>query len=397
VTDAWRNVWGLRVFANPRFVRLLLSVLVLIALVYRVQQVRVFLSGPQWGYDFSAYWLAGRHVLSGQPLYTPSQLAGPYAPQGQFLYLYPPFLAAALTPLAALFPADYGAAMAVWALLGLGLVTVVVIGIARLEGLAPDRWHTAVLIGGAFAFPPLVAELILGNVHVLLLALFALAWFAIRTERGRLGESVAGVAVGIATLIKLFPAVVLVWFLLTGRWRAAMAAIAAAAVLGALTLPVVGIEPWLEYPRAVLNLGAPADVTDALAPSVWLATLMPADIARALVLVVGLLAVVWAGSRLDERASYGIAVAVSVLVAPALFQHYLAIMVLPLLLGLSVVREGPVAARLALGASYLAMWPGQQPLLGAWSWVLNRGLPTLGALGVPAVLARWGATRAPRP
>jgi alpha-1,2-mannosyltransferase len=390
MTIAWRDVWGLRVFANPRFVRVLLSVLVVIALFYRFNQARIFVAGPQWGYDFSAYWLAGRHVLTGQPLYTATQLAGPYEPQqqGQFLYLYPPFLAVAVSPLAALFSADYGAAMAVWALLGTVAVILVVLGVASVERLTRDAWQAAMLVGGAFAFPPLVAELILGNVHVLLLALFAIAW--VGTRRGRTGEALAGVAVGGATLVKLFPAVVVVWLLVTRRWRAAVWAVAGAVGLALLTLPIVGLQPWLDYPRAILNLGAPAVVTDALAPSLWLSAIMPPLIARALVLAAALIAVVWSASRLDERASYGIAVGVSVLAAPSVFQHYLAIMVLPLLLGLSVTRDRPPAARLALGASYLAMWPGQQPLLGAWSWVLNRALPTLGAIGVPAVLARWG-------
>jgi hypothetical protein len=189
--------------------------------------------------------------------------------------------------------------------------------------------------------------------------------------------------------------VVVVWLLVTRRWRAAVWAVAGAVGLALLTLPIVGLQPWLDYPRAILNLGAPAVVTDALAPSLWLSAIMPPLIARALVLAAALIAVVWSASRLDERASYGIAVGVSVLAAPSVFQHYLAIMVLPLLLGLSVTRDRPPAARLALGASYLAMWPGQQPLLGAWSWVLNRALPTLGGLGVPATLARWGNTRGP--
>src|SRR5207244_1850367 len=82
------------------------------------------------------------------------------------------------------------------------------------------------------------------------------------------------------------------------------------------------------------NLGAPADTTDALAPSLWLGALLATIVARAVVLVSGVVAIVWAAARLEERASFGIAVAVSVLVAPSVFQHYLAIMVLPLLLGL---------------------------------------------------------------
>jgi alpha-1,2-mannosyltransferase len=385
-------MWGLRVFADPRFIRLTIGILIAIVLAYRAVQVISWLSAPQWGYDFSAYWLAARHLLDGQPIYTAAQLAGTYAPQGQFLYLYPPLVAVLAIPLAWLSPASYGPAAGLWALGGVAVTVAVVLGIARLERLAPTRGGAILLLAGAFAFPPLVGELVLGNVHVLLLGLLALAWWGVRMG-GKPGDALAGLAIGAAALIKLFPALLLLWLVLTGRWRAAGWAVLGAAALTVLTLPITGVGPWLDYPTVLLNLGAPADATDALAPAVWLGLLVPPLIARVIVLAAGLVAIGWAALRLDEAASFGIAVAVSVLVAPALFQHYLALMVLPLLLGLRLALEGPRSARLALGASYFAMWPGQQPLLGGAAWLLNRAIPTLGALGVPATLARWAPRR----
>lgn len=394
----WRETWGLRVFADPRFVRIAVAMLLAIALWYRLTQFLYFLSQPQWGYDFSAYWLAGRHLLAGQPLYSAAQLAGPYEPQqlGQFLYLYPPFLAVLLTPLAAVF-GTYGPAMGVWSALGAIIAAAVVLAVGGREGVVRDGRGRALLLGAAFVFPPLVAELILGNVHVVLLGLLALAWLAIGRDGNadRRGEAVAGIAVGIAALIKLFPAVVLLWFALTGRWRAAAWGLVGAVALALVTLPVTGIDPWLQYPRVVLNLGAPANTADALAPSLWLGQVLPPLVARATVLVVGLAIVTWSARSLEQRASYGIAVAASVLMAPAMFQHYLALMVLPMLLGLRIVLDGPPAARLSLAAGYFAMWPGNQPLLGAWSWVLNRALPSFGALGVPVTLAAWARRLGP--
>jgi len=388
-SSAWRQTWGLRVFADPRFVRLAIAFVLVIALAYRVGQFASFASAAQWGYDFSAYWLAARHLLYGEPIYTAAQLTGQYVPQGQFLYLYPPFVAVLAMPLAWLSPDSYGPAAWVWALGGAVIAVAVVLGVARLEGLAPTARRALFLLGGAFAFPPLVAELALGNVHLLLLGLLALAWWGVR-RGGRHGDALAGVAIGAASLIKLFPVLLVLWLALTGRWRAAGWALFGAAALAVATLPLTGVEPWLDYPGVLLNLGPPAYATDALAPAVWLGVVLPPLAARAVVLGLGAAAIAWCALRLDERASFGVAVAAAVLVAPVLFQHYLAIMILPLLLGLRSALDGPSAGRVALGASYLAMWPGQQPLLGAWAWVLNRAIPTLGALGVPATLARWG-------
>ena len=92
--------------------------------------------------------------------------------------------------------------------------------VAGAERIVADRRGRLLLLAAAFAFPPVVGELVLGNVHLQLLALFALAWWGIRRGDGR-GQAVAGVAIGAAALVKVLPLLVVVWFLATGRWRAA--------------------------------------------------------------------------------------------------------------------------------------------------------------------------------
>lgn len=342
------------------------------------------MQSPQWGYDVSAYWAAARALVAGEPLYSAAQLTGPYAPQGQFLYLYPPFLAVLFVPVALLSPAAYQPVAMLWALLGAVILAASVLAVSRVEQVATDRRTTLLLLAAAFAFPPVIGELVLGNVHLLLLGLLTIAWLAAR-RRDAVGDMIAGVAVGAAALIKIFPAFIVVWLAATGRWRAAAAAVVAFAALATATLPITGLQPWLDYPRAILNLSAPADVTDALAPTVWLSALIGFSGARLVVATVGLLAILWSSGRLAEPASYGIAVSVAVLSAPAVFHHYLAVLVLPMLLALAASER-----RAWVGAAYLAMWGGQQPALGPLSWVLNRGLPAVGALAVPVGLLIFG-------
>jgi hypothetical protein len=81
--------------------------------------------------------------------------------------------------------------------------------------------------------------------------------------------------------------------------------------------------------------------------------------------------------------SFTVAVLVSILVAPGLYHHYLAILVLPFLL---LLAEGRSIAW--LGLAYLLMSGGQQTALGDLAWIVNRALPTTGALLVLA-LALW--------
>jgi len=155
-----------------------------------------------------------------------------------------------------------------------------------------------------------------------------------------------------------------------------------------VTLPITGIEPWLQYPTVLANLSAPADTRDTLAPTVWLAGPLGFTLARLVVSVVGLAIVAWAALRargavsMSTARSFAIAVTVSILIAPATYHHYLALLVLPLVLGLaSGVSIGWLAA------SYLLMWGGEQVALGDLSWIVNKGLPTAGALLLLVALA----------
>ena len=378
------RTFGLRLLFEPRFQVTALSLLAVIAVAFRGVQFVALTRAEQFGYDLSAYWLAGRRLLDGESIYTAAQLAGQYAPQGQGLYLYPPFLAALFMPLATLFPDGYLLLAWLWAGLGAVILVATVAWIARAHGIVADRRRLLLLLAAAFAFPPVIGELVLGNVHLELLGLFTLAWWGVRRGGAR-GEAVAGLAIGAAALVKIVPIVVVVWFIATGRWRAAAWSVLGAVLLAVLTLPLTGLQPWLDYPAVLANLGRPADATDALAPAVWLGDIVGPGIARIAVLATAVAAIAWSAWRLVEPASYAVAVASAVLVAPAVFHHYLAMLVLPMLVALVASER-----RGWLAAAYLAMWGGQQPALGGLGWLLNRALPALGALLVPVGLLVWG-------
>jgi hypothetical protein len=378
------GTFGLRLFWEPRFRLLVISIVAVIAVAYRAIQFAQLTGEPQFGYDVSFYWLAAHHLLAGGPIYDAAQLAGTYVPQGGGFYLYPPLLAVLFMPFAAAFPEGYGIVAWIWSALGAAILLAVVGWVAVSERAVTGRPELLLILGAALAFPPVVGELVLGNVHMELLGLFALAWYGIR--RGdRRGEMIAGLAIALAGLIKLFPFLLLVWFLGTGRRRAVAWTVGGALVMAAATLPVTGLQPWLDYPTVLANHGAPADPTDALAAAVWLGALIGAFPARLIVVAVAVGATAWAARRLTEPAGFAVAVAAATLMAPSVFHHYLSILVLPLLLALVASRR-----RGWIAVAYLTMWGGQQPALGALGWLLDRVLPAAGALLVPAGLLRWG-------
>ena len=378
-----RNAYGIRLLRQPGVQLVVLWFLAAVALIVRGAQLAFLTTQPQWGYDLSFYWTAADHLLHGEPIYSAAQLSGPYAPQGQDGFLYPPPFAALAIPLVWMAPA--GARIAEWLWSGLGLVLLVAVALAlhRSEHLGErfaalrgrGRW---LIVIAAVTFPPVIGELSIGNVHILLLGLLTLAWIGIRRGDAT-GDWLTGMGIGAAAVIKVFPGVLVLWLLLTGRFRAAAASVIAAAVLVLATLPITGIEPWQQYPTVLANLAAVADVTDTISPTIWLEPYLGFSPARWIVTAVGVIVLALAAIRGRREpapaASFGVAVVISVLIAPNVFHHYLAIFVLPMFLALGA---GAGLGWLALG--YFLMSGGRQPALGELSWIVNRAMPTLGAL-----------------
>lgn len=351
-----RTLPGVRVFDDSRVQLFVAIVFLLLVAFMRLGQIWYSASQYEIGYDFSAYWLAGRHALDGMPLYTDGQLAGSYPAQQQFLYLYPPFLAAIVAPLSAIYSTFESAAW-VWSALGLILFCSSIAAVARTERCS---WPlTIALVAVGLALPPVALEIYIGNVHILLLALLSLAWIALR-RKPRAGDGIAGVAIGAATLIKLFPGLVIVWLFLTGRRRATWISIAAVVVLALATIPLVGLDDWLNYPRVAINIAPPTDPSNVLAPTSWLTASLGFTVARFLVTAIGLALMVWSTLRQPAIVSYAVTVLVSLLIVPALYLHYVALVALPLLLlFLSGARGRYLAA-----TSYVLLFVTTQFLIG---------------------------------
>ena len=371
-----------------------LVVVLLVVLALRALQLWALSNEIQWGYDFSAYWAAAASTHRWRlPVHRPAARRAVRAP------------AAVPVPVSATArgrrdPADEpvpprttALAAWVWAAIGALLLIVSIRSLWWSERIAErypilagrGKW---LLVAAAFAFPPVVGELVMGNVHFLLLWLLTLAWLGIR--RGDPGGRWRGGAmVGVAAMIKVFPGILLLWAFVWGSTRAAIGILIGAGLTMLLTLPITGKLPWYDYPTVLANLSAPSDTRDTLAPTVWLAEFMDFTLARIIVTAIGIAILVWSAWTLRQTKlnltfdqtqaakarSFGIAVTVSVLIAPALYHHYLALLVLPLVLGL-----GAGVPLRYLAIAYFLMWGGQQDALGDLSWVVNRVLPTLGAL-----------------
>ncbi len=298
--------------AGPRWQRFL-PVAASIWFIGGVGMVLAF-AGGTLGYDYQAYVGAARRLLDGLPLYdTAVDVAGPFA-----IYLYPPPFAVAVIPFA-LLPADVG--VWVWTLLS---IAAVVLAIAVMPVPAGVRWMVLLLAGIDW---PLVYALKLGQVGPVLLLVFALGW------RWLASPSRLGAATAVGTLIKLQPALLFAWMLLTRQWRVVAIGLAVMVAAALVALPLTGLSAWADYAVVIRQVSDPiATPNNYTAGAIALRGGANADVAAIVQWVAMAAAVVlWiAVVRRGARASgYHATVVASQLLSPLLWDHYALFLLLP--------------------------------------------------------------------
>jgi hypothetical protein len=177
--------------------------------------------------DYELWFRTGRAVLKGGDIYAGRD-------DGLLSFLYPPFAAVLLAPLALLGkPLMYG----VLALVNAAAWAVVVAATRALCAFAPSDLVSDVL-------PSLICSSLifltfdLGQPNLLLLA-FILAGF-VAIEAGKKG--IGGVLLGFAAAIKVFPVAILFYLLARKQWRAATSMVLALAIFS-VAVPLVALGP----------------------------------------------------------------------------------------------------------------------------------------------------------
>jgi alpha-1,2-mannosyltransferase len=188
-------------------------------------------------FDLKIYMRAMDWWAAGNPLYDYVQ---PDRVQGELYFTYPPFSALLLRPFALL---PLGATVAVFTILT-GLAVVVTTRwllapvIAR-HGL-PRVFTLTVAILLVLAVESTRETITFGQINMLLVVLILADLLFAVPRAGRW----AGVGVGLATALKLFPGIFIVYLLATRRWRAAAVASATAAAATLLAAAVAPRDSW---------------------------------------------------------------------------------------------------------------------------------------------------------
>ncbi len=296
-------------------------------------------SGSTVGYDAHAYLDAAHRLLGGQAVYDASiNQAGP---AGQ--YLYPPPFTLLAVPFT-LLPDPYevaGWTVAILVAFGLG---VAVLPVSR-----DVRWLIVLLAGLSW---PFVYGVKLGQVGPLLFLCFAAGWrWMDRPAR-------LGVAIAVGTIIKLQPAILLVWAALGRRWVAIGVALAVLASAAAVSVAVGGLEAWGAWLAILRSISAPITTPHNFTPGAIayqagtgeeVATVIQAVNSIAVVVLV-----VWAGLRASPAVGYLAAVTASQLLSPVLWDHYAMLLLLPTAWLLE--RRQWWAAAIPLATSIVLIW-----------------------------------------
>jgi alpha-1,2-mannosyltransferase len=262
-------------------------------------------------YDFDrAYAPAIHHVVHGSSPYGPSTVA---ALRSQTAFVYPPLGAFLASPLAAL--PLHSADVLVTVLAALSVPAILL-----LVGIRDWR-----CIGASLLWGPTVSAIHLGAISVPMALGVALMW------RWRERPFRAGVVLGLVIALKLFLWPLVVWLVVTKRYRAAaVAAVSAVLLVLVPWIPLRGAG-LLSYPHR-LSILTSLEAKRGFSPAALLAHLgLGWGAAQAAGYALGIALLVWTYRRRNEEASaLALVCAASLLLTPILWPNYLVIMLVPL-------------------------------------------------------------------
>ena len=372
--------------------------------------IRAFLP-PEGAYtDFLQEWLSARNYFSGSPIYreVPASIqehmperrrADGSAPAIAFTdpatgsviaemkyNAHPPVAVMVAAPFAKL---DYPNAHLVWNLLTYALFLAAIAAVVcELE--IPFRWPSLfpaliLLLGN-----PVLNQVYQGQLNCLLAALITTAW--ILDRRGH--SALAGVAVGLAGALKLYPLFLLIYFAFTRRWLGLATLVAAFLISNGIAAAVFGAGAFRDYADEVvpaiagqfqsawvnvslsgfwLRLFGSEPLRD------WMGASPVSSTGRVLaggvsLVVTGLVArVCWRAATRDDRdRAFALTAVVMLLVSPITWSHYYLLLLVPL--GLLWMRGSSGLSSWVTGAVLAVLW--LPPDFAAQLWLGRDGVAT---------------------
>ena len=353
--------------------------------------------------DFTPDYVSAKALLNGHDPYDSlSKLVhyvgrnAPYygPPSFDSRNVHPPTNVALVVPLAAL---PYRAARIIWLLLMAACSGVAVGMLVRTLGLS-RRW--AVITGiGVLALPVFQKDLVYGQSNGILLLLLVVAWHSLL--RG--SDRAAGLSLGAAAAIKVFPVLMVIPLIRERKWRSLWWMVGTAAVLSAAGALIVGITPTREFIKpatpvnfafwraAPMNLSLPGVAYRWLTRSRWRPAAANAPgIATALafvLIVVCVYAMFKTPARLSGR--YWAMMPLLVLATPLVWDTYL-VLIAPILIAAVLGASNRLLVLVCVAILAIGIPPGLPSppgLVPDVAQVFGYALPTYALIVI--ALAEW--------
>lgn len=232
---------GFRTLSSPTFRMLLAGMLVSIGVLANAVYLAALDGGnPPWLHDFEAYYVGAQRLLVGESPYSAAQLAEPVDAVCVGCYLYPPFLAQAMTPLTVL-PLEH--AKVTWFSLSLLLAFASTWLAAGIGGAARSLERALWCMVASLLFLPVFIAGWRGNVGTLL---------ALCTTLVAIGGVASGLGAAVATMVKVSPGALVPAAVVADRRSRVSVLVGLAIIVGVSYL--LAPRAWLDYPAALLNL-----------------------------------------------------------------------------------------------------------------------------------------------
>jgi hypothetical protein len=305
--------------------------------------------------DFAQEWASVQNLFHGEPIYGDQEQAlhrylgyvrnkdNPAENFSLQVNAHPPTSVLLAVPFCWL---DYADAFLAWNLLSLVCFAVSLWVVIRQLGLRVTGWGLLAAWALLLFCNPFRQQINQGNLNLLLMLLFAAAWALERSEK----PGWAGLVIGLATAIKLFPGFLLVYYAARGRWRVVIAGTLTVIGLTLLTLPVVGLDTYVSYYRDAMpkvtifrgwwiNASLPGLFNKLLDGSSGHTLPLVANPALAMAMTAAIIVILCAvlfvatrraRTRREHDLTFGLAVVTLLLIAPLTWDHYFLLLLVPL-------------------------------------------------------------------
>jgi len=339
---------------------------------------RILFSHWLYDRDYSQIYLMGLALRSGVYLYEPiPSLASRFNPSfGHFLQhpsAYPPIVALLGVPLSLL---PYFWSVVVWSLWEIGCLVVVTHLVFRHFGGRKAPTPLLVTLVASLAWQPVFVDLYRGQVMLTILLLLTLTWLAFRSNH----DVKAGVFLGLSLSLKFYGWPILLLFILTRRWKAALTSATLFAFSNALMALWLGFDLLRDYYLKVAPGIAQIWRTDVYNFSVMgLGYRLFGQTGSILFLIVALCICMFAALKArDQDHSFMVVLAASSVLAPISWIHYFATLLPALCLVASRKEWGTREAMIALAVGTV-LFLGYLPFQWSATWGT---LPLFGLAGL---------------